>query len=66
MLTMLSASSRLLVFDEDKTEAVFIGNPHLVEYTVGGVAVELMNQSDFAVMHVKSESCRWFVVVFMW
>ncbi|ROT75087.1 hypothetical protein C7M84_006373 [Penaeus vannamei] len=50
-LTMLSASSRLLVFDEGESEAVFVGNPHLVEYTVGGVSVDLVNQMDFAVMH---------------
>lgn len=58
VLTMLSASSRLLVFHENASEAAFVGNPHLVEYTVGRVSVEVMNQRDFAVMHVKSESCR--------
>ncbi|XP_069980101.1 uncharacterized protein [Penaeus vannamei] len=58
VLTMLSASSRLLVFDEGESEAVFVGNPHLVEYTVGGVSVDLVNQMDFAVMHVKISLIR--------
>ncbi|XP_042877001.1 uncharacterized protein LOC122256409 [Penaeus japonicus] len=58
VLTMLSASSRLLVFDESRTEAVFTGNPHLVEYTVGRVGVEVMNQRDFAVMNVKISLVR--------
>ncbi|XP_047470519.1 glycine receptor subunit alpha-2-like [Penaeus chinensis] len=58
VLTMLSASSRLLVFHENISEAVFVGNPHLVEYTVGRVSVDVMNQNDFAVMHVKISLVR--------
>ncbi|ROT65231.1 Glycine receptor subunit alpha-2 [Penaeus vannamei] len=58
VLTMLSASSRLLVFHENASEAAFVGNPHLVEYTVGRVSVEVMNQRDFAVMHVKISLVR--------
>ncbi|XP_047470524.1 uncharacterized protein LOC125026265 [Penaeus chinensis] len=55
---LCESSSRLLVFDESKSEAVFIGNPHLVEYTVGRVSVDLKNQMDFAAMHVKISLIR--------
>ncbi|XP_037783103.1 uncharacterized protein LOC119579386 [Penaeus monodon] len=57
-LTMLSASSRLLVFDESATRALFDGNPQLVEYTVGEVDVEFFNEKDFAVIFVKVELLR--------
>ncbi len=50
---MLSASSRLLVFDETATDAIFDGNPQLVEYFVGDVDIDFYNDRDFAVMLVK-------------
>lgn len=52
---MLSASSRLLVFDEKATTAIFQGNPQLVEYFVGDVDIDFHNDRDFAVMFVKRE-----------
>ncbi|XP_066940763.1 LOW QUALITY PROTEIN: uncharacterized protein [Macrobrachium rosenbergii] len=57
-LTMLSASNRLLVFDEAATDAIFEGNPNLVEYFVGNVAIEYLNDRDFAVMLVKLQLLR--------
>lgn len=55
---MLSASSRLLVFDEEATAAIFSGNPQLVEYFVGDVGIDFHNDRDFAVMLVKREYLR--------
>lgn len=52
---MLSASSRLLVFDEAATAVIFDGNPQLVEYFVGDVGIDFHNDRDFAVMLVKRE-----------
>ncbi|XP_071540667.1 uncharacterized protein [Panulirus ornatus] len=57
-LTMLSASSRLLVFDEKATTAIFQGNPQLVEYFVGDVDIDFHNDRDFAVMFVKLQLLR--------
>ncbi|KAG0726719.1 Gamma-aminobutyric acid receptor subunit rho-3 [Chionoecetes opilio] len=57
-LTMLSASSRLLVFDEVGTAAIFEGNPNLVEYFVGDVDIDFRNDRDFAVMFVKLQLLR--------
>ena len=50
---MLSASSRLLQFDTDNTEAEFSGNTHLIEYTVGDVKLHFQNEKDFAVLFVE-------------
>ncbi|KAK8744854.1 hypothetical protein OTU49_000653 [Cherax quadricarinatus] len=57
-LTMLSASSRLLVFDKVATTAVFNGNPQLVEYFVGDVDIEFHNERDFAAVFVKCQLLR--------
>lgn len=68
---MLSASSRLLVFDEPATRALFDGNPQLVEYTVGEVDVEFFNEKDFAVIFVKGWHYMemyswWFISTGVW
>ncbi|KAK4301078.1 hypothetical protein Pmani_026748 [Petrolisthes manimaculis] len=55
---MLSASSRLLVFDESKTRAIFEGNPQLVEYFVGDVDIDFKNDRPFAVIYVKLQLLR--------
>lgn len=52
-MTMLSASSRLLQFGDEDTEAVFSGNRHLIEYTVGDVKLHFHNDRDFAVLFVE-------------
>jgi len=52
-LTMLSASSRLLQFDQSSTEAEFSGNKHLIEYTVGDVKLHYKNDRDFAVLFIE-------------
>ncbi|XP_069159991.1 LOW QUALITY PROTEIN: uncharacterized protein [Procambarus clarkii] len=57
-LTLLSASSRLLVFDEATTRALFQGNPQLVEYFVGDVDIDFHNDRDFAAMFVKLQLLR--------
>uniref|UniRef100_A0A6A7G781 Glycine receptor subunit beta-like n=1 Tax=Hirondellea gigas TaxID=1518452 RepID=A0A6A7G781_9CRUS len=57
-MTMLSASSRLLQFDEDATAAVFSGNRHLIEYTVGDVSLYFHNDRDFAVFFIEVELVR--------
>ncbi|KAK8744856.1 hypothetical protein OTU49_000653 [Cherax quadricarinatus] len=57
-LTMLSASSRLLVFDKAATKAIYRGNPQLVEYFVGDVDVDFHNDRDFAVMIIKLQLLR--------
>ncbi|KAG7175156.1 Glycine receptor subunit beta-like 2 [Homarus americanus] len=49
-LTMLSASSRLLVFDASGTKAMYEGNPQLVEYFVGDVDLVFHNDRDFALL----------------
>ena len=59
---MLSASSRLLVFDQEGTKAIFEGNPQLVEYFVGGVDIDFHNDRDFAVMFIK---CKYVFCVFV-
>ncbi|XP_042210813.1 gamma-aminobutyric acid receptor subunit delta-like [Homarus americanus] len=57
-LTMLSASSRLLVFNEAASTAIFQGNPLLVEYFVGNVDIVFQNDKDFAVMLIKLKLLR--------
>ena len=52
---MLSASSRLLQFDEINTQAEFSGNRHLIEYTVGDVKLDFENHRDFAVLFVEGK-----------
>lgn len=55
-MTMLSASSRLLQFHEEDTEADFSGNRHLIEYTVGDVKLHFYNNRDFAVFFVEGKA----------
>ncbi|XP_071540687.1 uncharacterized protein [Panulirus ornatus] len=55
---MLSASSRLLVFNEVATTAIYQGKPQLVEYFVGKVNIDFHNDRDFAVMVVKLQLLR--------
>ncbi|XP_045624930.1 uncharacterized protein [Procambarus clarkii] len=57
-LTMLSASSRLLIFDKATTKAIYQGNPQLVEYFVGDVDIDFHNDRDFAVMIIKLQLLR--------
>lgn len=58
---MLSASSRLLQFDEREEAGagvIYAGNQHLIEYTIGGVAMHYHNDRDFAMLVVEGEKPR--------
>ncbi|CAL4071076.1 unnamed protein product [Meganyctiphanes norvegica] len=51
-LTMLSASSNLVTFDEVQSTVTFVGRTSLVEYIVKGVNITVNNTLDYSVMYV--------------
>lgn len=53
VLTMLSASARIIVFDPSSSNVTFIGNGELVEYTVTKMMPTFSTQGDFSTMHVR-------------
>lgn len=53
VLTMLSASHRLVVFDAENSNITFVGNGELVEYTVTKMMPTFSKQGDFSTMHVR-------------
>ncbi|KAA0183335.1 hypothetical protein HAZT_HAZT004416 [Hyalella azteca] len=53
-LTMMSASSKLLSFDERNSRVEYVGNPQLIEYSIEDVGLTFNNNlNDFAELYVE-------------